>query len=104
VHVIDCPDLTKPPFRLCFPGLGGKTAIADVGGPNNINYKENHLTTFKLKELAEYTPNQKKKTNKLSTAHFLSLSFSKSTSQVGLPQSFVIGPGAGSPKIIGVNS
>lgn len=33
VSVVDCPDLTQSPFHLAAPGLGGQTAIADVGGP-----------------------------------------------------------------------
>lgn len=33
VSVVECPDLTQSPFHLAAPGLGGQTAIADVGGP-----------------------------------------------------------------------
>lgn len=32
VSVVDCPDLTKKPFTLAGKGLGGRTAIADIGG------------------------------------------------------------------------
>ncbi|KAF7490199.1 Ester hydrolase C11orf54 -like protein [Sarcoptes scabiei] len=32
VSVVDCPDLTRPPFNLAASGLCGRTAIADVGG------------------------------------------------------------------------
>lgn len=32
VSVVDCPDLSKEPFNLAGSGLGGKTAIADIGG------------------------------------------------------------------------
>ncbi|XP_014240638.1 ester hydrolase C11orf54 homolog [Cimex lectularius] len=33
VDVVDCPDLTKEPFGLKSKGLGGSTAVVDVGGP-----------------------------------------------------------------------
>lgn len=33
VSVVECPDLTQAPFHLAASGLGGQTAIADVGGP-----------------------------------------------------------------------
>lgn len=32
VSVVDCPDLSKEPFNLAGSGLGGKTALADIGG------------------------------------------------------------------------
>lgn len=31
--VVDCPDLKLAPFNLAASGLGGQTAVADVGGP-----------------------------------------------------------------------
>lgn len=30
--VVDCPDLSLEPFNMVGSGLGGKTAIADIGG------------------------------------------------------------------------
>ncbi|XP_033207937.1 ester hydrolase C11orf54 homolog [Belonocnema kinseyi] len=34
VEVVDCPDLTKPPFTLGASGLGGNPEILDIGGPS----------------------------------------------------------------------
>ncbi len=36
VRVVDCPDLTKPPFHLVSPGLGGNPRIFDIGGVANL--------------------------------------------------------------------
>ncbi|XP_015599119.1 ester hydrolase C11orf54 homolog isoform X2 [Cephus cinctus] len=33
VEVVDCPDLTKQPFTLAAPGLGGKQKLIEIGGP-----------------------------------------------------------------------
>ncbi|XP_011636290.1 ester hydrolase C11orf54 homolog [Pogonomyrmex barbatus] len=33
---VDCPDLTQEPFNLAAPGLGGDTAILDIGGISNV--------------------------------------------------------------------
>lgn len=33
VGIVDCPNLTREPFNLAAPGLGGDCRIADVGGP-----------------------------------------------------------------------
>ncbi|XP_048261874.1 ester hydrolase C11orf54 homolog isoform X2 [Bombus affinis] len=33
VEVVDCPDLTKEPFTLAAPGLGGNPTLLEIGGP-----------------------------------------------------------------------
>jgi len=77
VKVVDSPDLTKDPWSLAAKGLGGKPRIADVGGVDNLNYCENRDSTFHYEDIAK---------------------------TVGLPNAFLMGPGAGSYKIVKVNS
>ena len=33
VEIVDCPDLTREPFTLAAPGIGGRLSILEVGGP-----------------------------------------------------------------------
>jgi len=54
VTVCNCPDLTRPPFTLAAPGLGGRAAIADVGGQLNMHYKaNNNKYHFDISELSK---------------------------------------------------
>lgn len=34
--VVDCPDLSKPPFHLASPGLSGHECVADIGGQPHL--------------------------------------------------------------------
>ncbi|CAK9813232.1 Ester hydrolase C11orf54 homolog [Anthophora quadrimaculata] len=36
VEVVDCPDLTQQPFTLAAPGLNGKPALLEIGGPSYL--------------------------------------------------------------------
>jgi hypothetical protein len=54
VSVVPCPDLTKTPFKCASSGLCGSTAIADVGGTQNMHYVANHNKYhFEIKELSK---------------------------------------------------
>jgi hypothetical protein len=54
VSVVKCPDLTQAPFHLAAAGLGGDTAIADVGGVNNMEYvANNNKFHFDLEHVAK---------------------------------------------------
>jgi hypothetical protein len=77
VKVIECPDLTKPPFNLAAPGLCGNCRLLDVGGEPNLFYTKNNYNAFNFEDVA---------------------------SAAELPKAFIIGPGAGSPKVVGKNS
>lgn len=35
-EVVECPDLTKPPFDLAAPGLCGNTKLVEFGGVPNL--------------------------------------------------------------------
>ena len=79
VEIVECPNLTEAPFGLAAPGLGGKTALADVGGvpylvPGPAKWRER---VYNLDHTA---------------------------SQVEIPGALVIGAGAGSKHDVGVNS
>jgi len=53
VTVINCPDLTKTPYKLASSGLGGKTAIADVGGVKNMEFLvNNNKFHFDIKDMS----------------------------------------------------
>ncbi|XP_070571698.1 ester hydrolase C11orf54 homolog [Ptychodera flava] len=77
VDVVDCPDLTQPPFTLAAQGICGSPRLADVGG---VPY---------LMPLA----NKDKIYN-----------FEKVSVQVDVPDAFIIGAGAGPHHIVGVNN
>lgn len=52
--MVTCPDLTAPPFGLAAPGLGGASAVADVGGVNNMEYVANtNKFHFDLEEVSQ---------------------------------------------------
>lgn len=79
VTIVDCPDLSKAPFKLAASGLGGDTALADVGGvpylvPGPAQW---HERVYNLDHTA---------------------------AQVKLPGALILGAGAGSKHDVGVNS
>mmetsp|Transcript_27805 Transcript_27805/g.30899 ORF Transcript_27805/g.30899 Transcript_27805/m.30899 type:complete len:328 (-) Transcript_27805:24-1007(-) len=78
VAIVDCPDLSSPPWDLAAKGICGDNCILDVGGVKNMDYPINHvpLKQWDIEELAK---------------------------RVGMPGGFFIGAGAASPKIIGDN-
>jgi len=72
------PDLKEDPWFLSSSGICGKEQIiADIGGPNNLNYMENHGVSNNLEEIVR---------------------------MIGKSNSFVMGPGATSSKILGFNA
>ncbi|XP_048699035.1 ester hydrolase C11orf54 homolog isoform X2 [Lepidochelys kempii] len=77
VSVVECPDLTHDPFNFPVKGICGKPRIADVGG---VPY---------LVPLV-----QKDKVYDLNTV----------AKQIELPGAFILGAGAGSSRILGVNA
>ncbi|XP_064115825.1 ester hydrolase C11orf54 homolog [Macrobrachium nipponense] len=77
VAVVDCPDLTRQPFRLESKGLCGSPRLADVGGVPYLMPLVNKERVYDLKELAKL---------------------------VDLPNAFVLGAGAGPFPYVGVNS
>ena len=79
VEIVDCPNLSESPFGLAASGLGGRTALADVGGvpylvPGPAKWRER---VYNLDHTA---------------------------AQVDIPGALVIGAGAGSKHDVGVNS
>lgn len=76
-EVVDCPDLTQKPFRLAAPGICGNTKLVEIGGVPYLvplsQYKNKVYDFEALKEAAD------------------------------LSGAFVLGAGAGSKHIIGVN-
>uniref|UniRef100_A0A8V0XZ83 C11orf54 homolog n=1 Tax=Gallus gallus TaxID=9031 RepID=A0A8V0XZ83_CHICK len=77
VSVVDCPDLTQEPFNFPAKGICGKPRIADVGG---VPY---------LIPLA-----QKEKVYDLNTV----------AKDIELPGAFILGAGAASSRVLGVNA
>ncbi|KAL4223693.1 hypothetical protein ACF0H5_017161 [Mactra antiquata] len=77
VAVVDCPDLTQPPFYLSSEGICGNPRLADIGGPPYLIPNAQRDKIFKFKDIAELC---------------------------GLPNAFMIGAGAGPAHIVGVNS
>ncbi|XP_078588340.1 ester hydrolase C11orf54 homolog [Branchiostoma floridae x Branchiostoma japonicum] len=76
VKVVDCPDLTQPPFTLAAPGLCGSPRVADVGGVPYLIPSPQLDKKFNLEQVA---------------------------GQVDLPGAFVLGAGAGAAHVVGVN-
>jgi len=74
---VDTPDLSSSPWNLTSSGIGGKPRIADVGGVKNLFYYENRGFFYKFEDIAKTT---------------------------GIPNGFIMGPGAGSARIVKVNS
>ncbi|XP_077030097.1 ester hydrolase C11orf54 homolog isoform X1 [Agelaius phoeniceus] len=77
VSVVDCPDLTKEPFNFPAKGICGKPRIADVGG-----------VPYLIPVV------QKEKVYDLNTV----------AKDIELPGAFILGAGAASSKVLGVNA
>uniref|UniRef100_A0A0V0GA07 DUF1907 domain-containing protein n=1 Tax=Triatoma dimidiata TaxID=72491 RepID=A0A0V0GA07_TRIDM len=76
VAVVDCPDLRKGPFNLAAKGLGGNTAVIDIGGPAFLLPLYDETKIYHMKDIA---------------------------STVGMKSCFIIGAGAGPWPYIGKN-
>ncbi|KAM4620908.1 ester hydrolase C11orf54 homolog [Polymixia lowei] len=77
VSVVECPDLTKEPFQFPVKGLCGKPRITDVGGvPYLVPLVQRHK---------EYNMNTVSK-------------------EVELPGAFILGAGAVSSRVVGMNA
>jgi len=75
--VVKCPDLREAPFGLASAGICGKTRLADVGGvPYLIPTSQYEKRTYDLQKVSE---------------------------QVDLPGCLILGAGAGSKHVVGVN-
>jgi len=72
------PDLTQEPWGLASPGFSGSCIIADIGGPNNLNYHENHHITFNTQDII--------------------------TQICKIQHPFYFGPGAANAKVVGFNA
>jgi len=53
VSVVDCPDLSQPPFHLAASGLCGNPRITDVGGVPNLVPLVNRDKVYNLEKVAE---------------------------------------------------
>ncbi|XP_065155796.1 ester hydrolase C11orf54 homolog isoform X1 [Atheta coriaria] len=53
VAVVDCPDLTKEPFTLASPGLGGKSKLVEVGGPAYLLPLVNRTKLYDITDVAK---------------------------------------------------
>jgi hypothetical protein len=53
VSVVQCPDLSQPPFSLAAPGLSGDSCIADIGGQSNLFPTPNFDAKYSLLSLAK---------------------------------------------------
>jgi len=51
--VVQCPDLSQPPFNLAAPGLSGNSCIADIGGQPNLFPTPNFNAKYSLLSLAK---------------------------------------------------
>lgn len=76
VEVVDCPDLTQPPFTLASKGLGGNTKLVEIGGPPFLLPLVQKDKVYDLKDIAHL---------------------------VKSPKVFIIGAGAGPFPYAGVN-
>ncbi|XP_064392081.1 ester hydrolase C11orf54 homolog [Halichondria panicea] len=76
VCVVECPDLTQSPWRLAAPGICGSPRLVDIGG---VPYLFPLPDCSKLYDMADIAR------------------------LVGLPGAFLLGAGAGSSKVVGVN-
>ena len=77
VDVVDCPDLTSPPYSLAGKGLSGSARVADVGGVPNLMPLVDRTKIYDMSKLAEV---------------------------MELPDAFIVGAGAGPFNYVGVNS
>ena len=76
VDVVDCPDLLQKPWNLAAPGICGSTRLALVGGVPYLIPVPNLSKVYNVDIIAK---------------------------QIGLPNGFFIGPGAGNSHAIGRN-
>eukprot|EP00049_Salpingoeca_infusionum_P007442 m.121065 g.121065 ORF g.121065 m.121065 type:complete len:320 (+) comp13700_c0_seq5:203-1162(+) len=76
VSVAACPDLTQAPFHLASPGITGKPKLVDVGGVPNLIPLVTRSKIYNLRDVAD---------------------------QIGMPDCFFIGAGAGSSRLAGTN-
>ncbi|XP_064612876.1 ester hydrolase C11orf54-like [Liolophura sinensis] len=76
VDVVDCPDLTQPPFQLASTGLCGNPRLADVGGVPNLIPLANSAKNYNMEEMAGL---------------------------LELPYGLLVGAGAGPNHVAGVN-
>lgn len=53
VEVVDCPDLTKPPFHLAAPGLNGSPKLLEIGGTQYLLPLVNKEKVYELKDIAK---------------------------------------------------
>ncbi|XP_067934896.1 ester hydrolase C11orf54 homolog [Watersipora subatra] len=53
VSVIDCPDLSLPPYSLASPGLCGDQKVVDVGGPYYLLPLANKEKLYRLRDIAK---------------------------------------------------
>uniref|UniRef100_A0A8B9M5A3 Chromosome 11 open reading frame 54 n=1 Tax=Accipiter nisus TaxID=211598 RepID=A0A8B9M5A3_9AVES len=77
VSVVDCPDLTQEPFNFPAKGICGKPRIADVGGVPYLIPVVQKEKVYDLNAVAK---------------------------DIELPGAFILGAGAASSKILGVNA
>jgi len=76
VQVVECPDLTKTPWTLAAPGLCGSPRLVDIGGVPYLRPVADRTKLYNLGKMAEL---------------------------VDLPGAFILGAGAGSSRVAGVN-
>jgi hypothetical protein len=74
--IVDCPDLTKPPFKLAAPGICGNCYLADVGGFDYLLPSPKLDRKYDLRNVLE---------------------------KCKLPNGFIIGAGAGPHHEVGMN-
>ncbi|OQV13436.1 Ester hydrolase C11orf54-like protein [Hypsibius exemplaris] len=55
VAVVDCPDLTLPPYRMAARGLSGSTKIADVGGVRYLTPTPQLDHIYSLRDVGKLT-------------------------------------------------
>lgn len=76
VKIVQCPDLTKEPFKLQAAGLGGNPKVVDLGGPPYLLPLVQRNKLYDLAQLAK---------------------------RLGYEEALVIGAGAGPWPVAGTN-
>ncbi|CAD5223783.1 unnamed protein product [Bursaphelenchus okinawaensis] len=76
IEIVDCPDLTRPPFKMTSKGFGPDLRIAEVGGVGNLYPRIRRDKLYNLKSICDLCD---------------------------LPNGSVFGPGAGPRTSVGVN-
>lgn len=77
VDIVDCPDLTAEPFCLASKGIGGATAVVEVGGPPYLLPNVDKEKVYDIKDIVK---------------------------AIGMKPCFVMGAGAGPWPFVGKNS